>query len=195
MEVAFVRVPGRVQSEAVVRHEDGRVLVVPSPGAFREVPPHDLGQLVVEQALGWQTGFWGYVARGVLFPGMSQTEGRRRFHADERSRAAIRDAKELLAEVESLAGVIALLARGELDRDPDRVAHELANAWWPPRSSAAGLPIADVRRACDAFRGAERDWRALPPGGCLRFRWAWRRNPCAPENPLDVRAVGRRARS
>src|SRR5262249_9647579 len=128
MEVTFVRVPETV-CEGVVRFDDGRVLSVRSPGALRTVPPHDLGQFVVEHELGWQTGFWGYVTRGVLFPGVTQTAGRRAFHRDERSRAAIRGAKDLLAEVEMLAGVVGAIALAHADDDPDRVAAMLRDTW------------------------------------------------------------------
>jgi hypothetical protein len=191
MEVSFVRVP-KIECEGVVRFANGRVFSVPSPGGFREVPPHDLGQFIVEQTLGWQTGFWGYIARGVVFPSMEQTSGKHPPHGEERSRAAIRGAKDLLAEVEALAGAIASLARGHFDDDPDRVAGLLRKGWWPPHSKAAQLSLAEIRRACGAFRQVEHDWRALDVGDSMRFRWTLRRNPIAPENPLDLATAAKR---
>jgi hypothetical protein len=193
MEVAFVRVPGRALCEGVVHRDDGRVFIVPNPGAFRRVPPHDVGQFAVEHALGWQTGFWGYVARGVVFPGMQQQRGARAPHGEERSRAAIRGAKDLLAEAESLAGAVEAIVRAKLNHDAQRMSALLADSWWPPCSRAAQLPVADVQRACGAFRQIERDWQALACGDSLRFRWSRRPGPQAPENPLDVAAAQRRA--
>ena len=190
MEVSFVRVER--QSEAIVHHDRGRVFRVRAPGALRESPPHDLGHFIVERELGWQTGFWGYVARGVLFPGIEQLEGARRFHQDEHTRAALAGAKDLLTEAEGLADVIRQIARGSLDRDPGRVVALLARAWWPPHSRVRELPIADLARACRAFRQADADWRALALGDRLRYRWTSQRHPLAPENPLDVRPLRRR---
>jgi hypothetical protein len=185
MEVAFMRIPERAKVEAVVRLDHGRVFCVPSPGAINRVPPHDLGQFIVELELGWQTGFWGYIARGVVFPTMVQLEGKRPPHGEERSRAAIRGAKDLLCEVEMLAGVIGAIAHDNVDRDPGRAAAMLAKAFWPPHSQAARLPMEDVQRACRAFRQATEDWRALAIGDGLRFQWRRRKHPLAPDNPLD----------
>jgi len=191
MEITFTRVP-EVQCEGVVRLDNGRVFQVRNPGAFKQVPPHDVGQLVIELELGWQTGFWGYIARGVVFREMTQIEGKRPPHGEERSRAAIREGKDLLAEVECLAGAIAAIARDNVHADPSRASAMLAKSWWPPHSRAARLPIADIRRACRAYRQAEADWHALAVGDSLRFRWSLRKNPLAPENPLDVATSSRR---
>ena len=193
MEVAFARIPER-QSEALV-YIEGRVFVVPAPGNLRGVPPHDLGQFIVEHALKWQTGFWGYVARGVVFPSMSQTSGNRRLHGEEHSRAAIRGAKDHLAEVESLAGVVATIVRSNIDNNPDRMKHLIAGTFWPPSSTAPSLSVENLQDACRAFRKVEADWRALPMGDTLRFRWSFRAHPLAPANPLDEQATHRRRRA
>lgn len=191
MEVEFVRVP-EIACEAVVRLDGRRVFRVRNPGSWRAVPPHDLVQFIAELELGWQTGFWGYIARGVVFPGMTQEEGKRPPHGEERSRAAIRDAKELLSETEMLAGAIADLARANLDGDAGRVAAFIAKGWWPPHSKATQLPLADIQRACRAFREIESRWRSLATGESLHFRWSLRRNPLAPENPLDLAIAAKR---
>lgn len=194
MDVEFVRVPETV-CKAIVHRDDGRVFSVRNPGGLKQVPPHDLGQFIVERELGWQTGFWGYIARGVVFAEMTQLHGTRPPHGDERSRAALRAAKDLLAEAEGVAGTIAAIARAGADGDPDRVARMLADAWWPPHSQAASLALADVQRACHGFRQAGLDWQSLAVGGSLRFHWTRRRNPRCPEHPLDIAAAAnRRAR-
>ena len=162
MEVAFVRIPER-ESEAAVSL-DGRVLIVRSPGNLKIVPPHDLGQFIVEHELRWQTGFWGYVARGVIFPGMDQRSGRRPPHGEERSRAAISGAKDDLAEVESLAGAVAAIVRDDLDRNPDRVRapvrDDVVAAGTRQRDS-----LEDIQRACAAFRQVCRADCPAPAGG------------------------------
>jgi hypothetical protein len=118
---------------------------------------------------------------------MQQREGTRALHGEERSKTAIRAAKDFLAEAEGLAGAVGNLVRANLDDDPQRITRSLADRSWPPRSTVLGLPVADIQRACRALRQVESDWRALPLGDSLRFGWSLRKNPCAPENPLDAR--------
>jgi hypothetical protein len=181
--------------EAIVHRDDGRVFSVRNPGGLKQVPPHDLRQFLAERELGWQTGFWGYVARGVVFRAMTQLQGSRPPHGDERSCAALRAAKDLLAEGEAVANAIASIALAHADDDAGRVAKMLADTWWPPHSRAASLALADVQRACRAVRQAGVDWQALAIGDRLRFHWTRRRNPLCPEHPLDVAAAAnRRAR-
>jgi hypothetical protein len=185
MQVAFGLDPER-GCEAIVHRDDGRVLVVPNPGGIRHVPPHDLGQFVVERELRWQTGFWGYVARGVVFPGMTHRAGGRGFHEDERSRAAIRAAKDLLAEAEALADAVAGIAREGFLHDPSRVAAAFRRSWWPPTSRAPDeIPVAEIQQACHAFREAGDAWLALADGVHLEYRFSRRPGAYAPQNPLD----------
>jgi hypothetical protein len=192
MEVAFFRIPER-QSEALV-YLGTRLFCVPTPGNFREVPPHDLGQFIVEHELGWQTGFWGYIARGVVFPSMYQKSGTRLLHGEERARAAIRGAKDHLAEVESMAAAVTAIVRGNLDDNPDRMRQVFNETWWPPAATAPRLSIGEIRRACQAFRRVVADWCALATADGLRFRWSFRAHPLAPPNPLDATARNRRQR-
>jgi hypothetical protein len=59
--------------------------------------PHDLAQYVVEAATGYETGFWGLVARGATF----KSTGRKR---TKPGRALIARHRAELAEAERLAG-------------------------------------------------------------------------------------------
>jgi hypothetical protein len=191
MDVQFIRVPRR-ECDAVVRLRDGRVMRVINPGNVRQIPPHDVAQFIVEHTLGWQTGFWGYVARGIVFDGMEHESGRRALHGEERSRTAIRGAKHLLAEAECLAGMVYDLVRDGQDGELSAIARVMAGFSWPPDASAPSLNPADVQRACQACRAVADEWRALPMQGSLSFRWSFRAGAHAPANPLDEKQPRRR---
>jgi hypothetical protein len=77
----------------------GKRTVVPGSvmAAGRDLP-HDLGQYVVEAALGIRNGFWGLIARGATF----KSTGRR---VTLPGRALIVAHGDDLAEAERLAGV------------------------------------------------------------------------------------------
>jgi hypothetical protein len=189
MDVTFTRTD-RQACETVIVRDDGRSFSVPVYSVPRRLP-HDLAHLAVEAELGWQTGFWGYVARGAVFPGMRQRGGRRPFHADERSRALIAPAKDLLGEAENLVAVITKIADSDCEDDERAVARTFADSWFPPQSRARQLPTAEVRRACAALRRAESAWQALAVGESLKIRWSLRRGPHAPEHP-GARPLARR---
>ena len=191
MEVSFVRTPSGCDS--IVRFDGGRSYRIRNPGSFLAVPPHDLRTIPRRARIAGGLGFWGYVARGVVFPGMSLESGNRPPHGEERSRAAIRAAKDFLAETEMLAGAIADLARAGLDDDPRRATAALADGWWPPHSLATKLPMAD-RRACDLFRRVAATWPQVPMNEALVLRWSLRRHPLAPKNPLDAESERREQR-
>src|SRR5262245_14895249 len=132
MEVTFTRT-GVQGCETVIVRDDGRSFSVPVYSVPRRFP-HDLAHLAVEAELGWQTGFWGYVARGAVFPGMRQRSGRRPFHADERWRALIAPAKDLLGEAENLVAIVTKIVDGDREDDERTVARTFAESWFPPQS-------------------------------------------------------------
>jgi hypothetical protein len=179
MEVTFTRSAAR-SCQTAIRRDDGRCYSIPVFSVPRRLP-HDLVHFAVEQALGWQTGFWGYVARGAVFPGMRQTAGRRPFHAERRARELIAPAKDLLGEAENLAATIENIVVNGLERNDPAIAQLFADAWWPPSSRAHDLPPDQIRRACAALRDAEASWQALAVGESLKLCWSLRRGPSAPQ--------------
>jgi hypothetical protein len=182
MQVTFTRTAPR-GCLTTVRLDDGRSYQVPVFSVPKRLP-HDLCHFAVEHELGWQTGFWGYVARGAVFPGMQQTGGRRPFHAEQRVRELLAPAKDLLGEGENLVATIQKIVDGNLEHDARAVARLFENAWWPPDARANRLPLEDIRRGCGAVRLAEARWRALAIGDSLQLTWSLRRGAGAPEPPL-----------
>lgn len=49
--------------------------------------PHDLEHLIVESELNMRQGFWGCVADGALFSGMTIIDGRQKTHAKLKSQS------------------------------------------------------------------------------------------------------------
>jgi hypothetical protein len=180
MEVRFTRTAA-LTCETVVLLDDGRSFRV-SYQRGRPVP-HDFAHFAIERELGWQTGFWGYVARGAVFPSMRQLGGRRRLHGDDRSRALLAAAKDFLGDAEGLATAVLKIVAESSDEDRAEVARVFAESWWPPASHAERLPYVDIRRACAALRQAAADWQTLSVGHSLTFTWSLKRGEHAPAVP------------
>ena len=67
--------------------------------------PHDLAHLIVESKLNMRQGFWGCVADGALFSGMTVIEGRQKAHARLISQRIIKEARQQLRLAECLVRV------------------------------------------------------------------------------------------
>jgi hypothetical protein len=181
MEVTFAKVDPGFCETSVVR-ADGVRLAVPTFGPMRHMP-HDIVHFVVESELGVERGFWGCVAAGAVFRGMRVVAGRRRPHADERSRAILKSAGQRLVESEELVRVV--LQAAVADRaSPDELARRLAGAWRPPGRSRQEIGLAAARRVGAALRARRSEWAELAAGAALRLRWPLR----------EVGAVSRAAR-
>src|SRR5688572_1408322 len=127
MEITFTRIGERSYTTVVVR--DDRVTIqVPSFDRPAWLP-HDLAHYVVERALGLRQGFWGRVAAGAVFPGMTVVGGRQPPHAAARSQAAIRAAGQQGTEAEVLVGVLVDITRQGLDSDGPAAYALVADAW------------------------------------------------------------------
>lgn len=171
MQITFTRTGVRTYTTVALR--DDRV-AVSIPAFDRPASlPHDIAHFVVECELGLRRGFWGCVADGAVFPGMTVVSGRQSPRAEERSRSVIRDAgqRQRGTEAEVLVGTLLRIAEGQLDASWP-VAREVLRDMWTPASPSRGALTADkVRRICDGLREAERQWHALPVGGSMRVSW------------------------
>src|SRR5215471_4055405 len=94
----------RARYRSVVDRDDGVRYLVDGAGAKGRLP-HDLVHYVVESELRLEKGFWGSVADGAVFPGMTWLYGRRRPHATERGEAVIRANNDPLNAAEVLAAI------------------------------------------------------------------------------------------
>jgi hypothetical protein len=169
MEVTFAKNDARFCETTVVR-SDGVRLAVPVFGPTR-LMPHDLVHFVVESELGLDRGFWGCIAAGALFGRMHVIAGRRRAHADERSRSVLRLAGQRLTEAEELVRVVAQAAVGAR-ATPAELAARIDRAWRPHgRRARPPVGLETARRVGAALRARRQEWAALAAGDALRLTW------------------------
>src|SRR5260221_8106564 len=88
MRIVVQRLDGK-RYGSIVERDDGVHFSVAGPGFMARLP-HDLVHYVVESELDLTSGFWGSIADGAVFAGMTWIEGRRRPHATERGQALIK---------------------------------------------------------------------------------------------------------
>src|SRR5689334_16635452 len=88
MQIAVHRLD-RTRYRSVLDRDDGVRYLLDGAGA-KGRRPHDLVHYVVESQLGLESGFWGSIADGAVFPGMTWLYGRRRPHATDRGEAVMR---------------------------------------------------------------------------------------------------------
>jgi hypothetical protein len=169
MEIRFTRGSGRTYTTSALR-DDGVLLQVPSHDRTSTLP-HDLAHFVVERELGLTHGFWGCVASGALFPGMTVTSGRQPPRAAERSQAVVREAGQRGTEAEVLVGVLLGIVHDGLADDGQAACLRVSQAWRPSRPSRPPLQPEEVRRVCAALREARESWQALAVGESLTVSW------------------------
>jgi hypothetical protein len=155
MEIRFTRTGDRT-SHTLAQRDDG--VSVHVPRFDRKFPlPHDLAHYVVERECGLTHGFWGCVAEGALFPGMSVVAGRQRPHAAEHSRTLQRTWHEALGEAELVVAALLELHRGK--------------RWSPLADLAAKIDPALRHRVLARLEAEQRRWQALEVGEHLAFAW------------------------
>jgi hypothetical protein len=169
MNVTFTRNGERSYATIVVRNDS---VVVRVPAYDRPTAlPHDVAHLLTERGLSLRHGFWGSVAAGAMFPGMSHVSGRPRPRAEEHSRLVIKRAGDRLTEAEVLVGVMLQIANRGMENDWPRVSKLFASGWQPRRPSRGPIGHDEVKAVCVALREAEGRWRALPFGAEMAFEW------------------------
>ncbi|KAB2348847.1 hypothetical protein [Actinomadura rudentiformis] len=167
MEVIFQRVSATAYFSTATRNDGVTVRV---PGYDRTSPiPHDLAHFVAEHEFGLARGFWGSVAAGAMFTNMKVVDGRRRPHADERSKRIMKANGLWLGAGEAVAGAV---------HDAVEEGHTAERALVALRKmhgvvSTEPLPVGveDVERAMSALRAAEDRWAQVPAGEGMALSW------------------------
>ncbi len=169
MEIIFTRTGERSYTTVVVR--DDRVTIrVPSFDRPAWLP-HDLAHYVVERALGLRQGFWGRVAAGAVFPGMTVAGGRQPPHAAARSQAVIRAAGQQGTEAEVLVGVLVDITQQRLESDGPTAHGLVADAWRSDHPEREPPRADEVRQVCAALREAQEQWHDLAVGHSITVTW------------------------
>jgi hypothetical protein len=180
MDITFTKGEDSRYTATALRN-DGVLLQV-NGGDRKFALPHDIAHFIVEHGLGLKQGFWGRVARGGVFPGMKELQGRKPVHAAERSRAILREDEQQGIEAEVLVGVLCKIMREGLEADWP-AARKLLNQEWRPNRPERGLPgEEEVLQICAALREAQNLWQSLEVGQAVTYVWT-----------LDRSAVRRRS--
>ncbi|MBO2450038.1 hypothetical protein J4573_23245 [Actinomadura barringtoniae] len=167
MKVIFHKVSERSYFSTAAR-DDG--VTVRVPGYDRTSPvPHDLAHFIAERELGIGRGFWGSVAAGAMFTNMTVVEGRRRPHADERSRLIIKANGEGLGQCEGVAGAVhEAVEKGqsaEIALEHLRRMHGVVSA------EPLAVGAADLAEAISSLSAAADRWAETPIGEGMALTW------------------------
>lgn len=170
MHLTLTRLDER-RYETVVTRGDGVRFRVGGVGHTFAIP-HDLAHLAVESALGLRRGFWGCVADGAVFESMTWLDGRRRPHADERSRRLLRDHRDELGESEILVRIFNDAIEEGHGAGSAVLRERLRARWTAPGRPPRAISAADEAAACAAWERMRALWNELPVGGALELAWA-----------------------
>jgi hypothetical protein len=165
MKLTFRRLDDRRYETLIER--DGVRYRLNGPGHMFALP-HDLEHFVVEKNLRLKNGFWGSIADGAVVRGMSYLDGRRKPHAEERSKAILKANERPLAEVE----VIVRLFREGVDNGGAVSVHRALAA--RQAATAQKLMTFDVAAVGDTVTGwleARAAWEKQTVGGALSLIW------------------------
>jgi hypothetical protein len=148
-------------------------------GSRREVIPHDIAHLIVEDEIALTGGVWGVLVAGGLFRHARVVGGRQAPRAAERGRAIINIAGDRIMQAEMITRVVCDVVRGDLPRHRAALRSAIGDRWWTD-----GLTEDVLDRCRTRLRAVAADWAALPPGRTLTLRW---------DHPIDAAlAAGRR---
>ena len=170
MEIKVEKLDAR-RSQSVVTRDDRVTLRVAGYGPSAPLP-HDLAHYVVEKELALRRGFWGCVAEGAIFPGMSILAGRQRPHARERSEALCKANSRTLTEVEVIVGVMVELVRNNVPATSPYAAKTVARCLTPRKDSELRtITAANLERLDEGLTVMARRWSEVCVGDTLVVRW------------------------
>ena len=170
MQIKFVRLDA-YRSESIVARNDRVSLRVPGYGPAILLP-HDLAHFVIEKELGLRRGFWGSVAEGAKFPGMTVVSGRRRPHAEARSAALCKANARRVTEVEVIISVLSQIVKEEIAPASRRATMLINERWMPKRGSEIGdLSPPVIEGLCKSLQVMARRWSEVGIGDELVVQW------------------------
>ena len=179
MRIWFERA-GERRVRITVERDDGALLEIRSPDASREIP-HDLVHYVVEAELGLPEGFWGKIARGVVFDSVRVVRAPIRRTARPRRKRRRLPPRQLL-EAEVLVEIFLKSWDGSAVEEYGSVRAYLDATWSPrTRSRADEIDPATIDRVSARLDEISRRWQALPKGRALELDWPPPRSEVARE--------------
>src|SRR5262249_44108547 len=117
-------------------------------------------------------GFWGSVADGAVFPGMTVLAGRQRPHARERSEGLCKANSRSLTDVEVVVGVLIELMRSNVPATSPYAAKTVARCLTPDKGSELRtIPAANLQRIGESLTAMAQRWSEVKVGDALVLRW------------------------
>ena len=172
MDIAVQKTDG--WHRIMITRDDGVTLDLRAVGR-KFSPPHDLAHYVVEGMLGLRRGFWGTIADGAKFPGMTVLDGRQRPHANARSKSLMKANQRCLTEAEVLVSIFAGLLQERPNAKPAVLGQRLAACWTPAGTEAGVIGPERIERVWTALGAMRRRWQALAVGDRIVVEWPMRR--------------------
>jgi hypothetical protein len=170
MDIKVEKLDARRLQSVVIR-DDRVTLRVPGFGPSAPLP-HDLAHYVVEKELGLRRGFWGSVADGAVFRGMTVLDGRQRPHARDRSHALCKANSRSLTDVEVVVGVLVGLVRNKIPATSPFAAKMVARSVTPTKGSEVrAITAANLQRIGEGLTTMARRWSEVEVGDALVLRW------------------------
>ena len=116
-------------------------------------------------------GFWGSIADGAVVKGMSYLGGKRKPHAEERSKAILKANEGPLGEIE----VVVRLFREGIDQGGASPATAVRRSLAARQAATAQKLMtfgeAEVGKAVAAWLETQPEWQEQPVGGALSLIW------------------------
>jgi hypothetical protein len=170
MDIKIEKLDAR-RSQSVVTRNDRVTLRVSGFGPSQPLP-HDLAHYVVEKELGLRRGFWGSVADGAIFPGMTVLGGRQRPHARERSHALCKANSRSLTDVEVVVGVLVGFMHNNIPATSPYAAKMVARCLTPAKGSELrAITAANLQRIGEDLAAMAGRWSEVKVGDALVLRW------------------------
>jgi hypothetical protein len=166
VRVTFPRLADHQPGFALIERDDGVIYRLPF-GSHHWKLPHDLGHLVVEDALRIPDGIWGAIAGGIVWGNMFHHAGRRPPHAADRSRLLQRIHHLRLQRAELLGGLADKVADAPRSLDGIRRLAREALATLPDQE----IDPVEIAAAAEALRAAKARWREMPVGEVWTCLW------------------------
>ncbi|WP_146060351.1 hypothetical protein [Amycolatopsis sp. CA-128772] len=130
--------------------------------------PHEFSHFLIERQLGLDWGYWGSIARGALFRGMSVLDGDEAAAA-KRSASLKQSVMARIQVAEDLVGAVEGVLPLEAGRSPEQARAKIIEEHPElAETPAAGLDLAELDRL---MTEAARTWAELPVGCEVRLTW------------------------
>ena len=166
MFIVFSKQKNRAYNYKVTVERSDRVRLQFHGVGKKFLVPHDLAHLIVESKLNMTQGFWGCVADGALFSGITIIEGRQKSHAKLKSQQIIKQAHQQLRLAECLVGAFNKIftAKVDLVQAQKRLAEISADI----KPELSNSTILDV---CSTFEAFKTNWQVVDVGESIELSW------------------------